>query len=309
MKIQDFKGRIIVTSGKNYIDIDAYASCIVYANILSSLHINAIALTTAKLNESVPKTLFGEKNEMLKEYSYKPEDKFIVLDVSNENFFDTFVKSKDIIQIIDHHYGYEEHWNKKLGEDSIIQPIGSVATVIEEFAEKTGYIDKMSESEAYLLMAAILDNTLNFDSKTTTDRDRISYEKLSNIVKDNQFNKKYFNECQNTIQKDLAYYVKLATKCEKINEKLPETFSQLVVWDKNEIFSKLEVIASELDKIGIDWILNLIVLEEKKSYIISKNENSKKKIEKIFTLKFDKNILDLGMVWLRKEIIKKSFEE
>ena len=41
--------KIIVTSGNRYIDIDAYASCIAYANLLRLKGKNAIAVSTANL--------------------------------------------------------------------------------------------------------------------------------------------------------------------------------------------------------------------------------------------------------------------
>ena len=308
MNFEQSQGKVIVTSGKKYIDIDAYASCIVYANILKTIGVNAIAVTTAELNESVPKEIFGDKNQMLKEYNYAENDKFIILDVSNKEYFDTFVKEQKIIKIVDHHYGFEDYGRKKLGDNSIIESIGAVATIVVEIAEKNGYLNIISDKEVYLLMAAILDNTLNFNAKITTNRDKEAYKKLKRIVKENNFEKKYFEECQNTIKKDLKKYIRLATKCEKINNKLPPIFSQLVVWNKNFIISNMSKIVEELDSIGEEWILNLIVLQERKSYIISTNYESKKKIEKLFEKKFKENILDLQSIWLRKEIIKKSFE-
>ena len=47
----------IVTSGSRYIDIDAYASCIAYANLLNLKGIEAKAVSTAKINESITPNL------------------------------------------------------------------------------------------------------------------------------------------------------------------------------------------------------------------------------------------------------------
>ena len=44
---------IIVTSGARYIDIDAYASIIAYANLLNLKGKNAIAYSSSPLNESI----------------------------------------------------------------------------------------------------------------------------------------------------------------------------------------------------------------------------------------------------------------
>lgn len=308
MNLEKVKGRLIVTSGKNYIDIDAYASCIVYAKILSKLGINAIAVTNAEINESVPKKIFGDSNLMTNTYEYKKGDKFAIIDISNKTYFDTFVKEENIIQIIDHHYGFKEYWENILGEKAIIEPIGAVATIIVEFAIKTGYIKEMPKNEILLLMAAILDNTLNFKAKITTNRDKIAYKTLSEKIQNEKFAEEYFIACQDIIENDLEYYIKLATKCEKTSENLPSIFSQLVVWNKDKTFLKISEIQQELNKMGEDWILNLIVLKDEKSYIISNNDIYKRKIELLFNSKFDGNILSLDYMILRKEIIKKAYQ-
>ena len=53
-------------------------------------------------------------------------------------------------------------------------------------------------------------------------------------------------------------------------------------------------------------MLNLISLEEGKSYIIANNEIVKRKLERLFNKSFNKDIMELDSVWLRKEIIKKA---
>ena len=306
--LEEFKGRLIVTSGKNYIDIDAYASCIVYAKILSKLGINAISVTNAEMNESIPKKMFGNTNLMLNTYKYQNGDKFVIIDISNKKYFDTFVKEEDIIQIIDHHYGFKEYWKNILKEEAIIEPIGAVATIIVEFAIKTGYIKEMPKNEILLLMAAILDNTLNFKAKITSNRDKIAYQRLLEKIQEEKFEEKYFIACQDIIENDLEYYIKLATKCEKTSENLPSIFSQLVVWNKDKIFLKINKIQQELNKIGEEWVLNLIVLKDEKSYIICNNDISKRKLESLFNSKFEGDILSLDYVVLRKEIIKKAYQ-
>ena len=42
----------IVTAGSRYIDIDAYAGCIAYANLLNLKGIQAKAVSTAKISEA-----------------------------------------------------------------------------------------------------------------------------------------------------------------------------------------------------------------------------------------------------------------
>ena len=172
---------IIVTSGNRYIDIDAYASCIAYANLLNLKGFNAKAVSTAKLNESITDSLIKLPEKIEKHYATTGNEKYIILDVSDKNFFDNIVIENNIIEIIDHHYGYENYWNKKLKEHSHIEKIGSIATFIFELYEKEQLIDKISNGMAKLLISAILDNTLNLKAQSTTKRDISASHQISSL--------------------------------------------------------------------------------------------------------------------------------
>lgn len=299
---------IIITSGSKYVDIDAYASCIAYRELLNLQGIQAQAVTTAKLNNSITNSLL-QLNTKLDKYKKSKQENYIILDVSNKNYFDKMVQEDNIIELIDHHFGFEEYWKKKLGNKANIEFIGAVATIITEKYERFNLLNKMSKDVAYLLMSAILDNTLNFKAKVTTQRDKIAYEKLESIIGNTiNYRENYFLEYQYNIENNLIHALQNDTKLEKVNETIPYVFGQLMVWDKNKIIDNEKVLYDTLKKLGDEWMLNLICLKEGKSYIISDNNNVKKKIEKLMDSKFKNNIMTLPEVWLRKEIIKKSFE-
>ena len=297
---------IIVTSGSNYIDIDAYAGIIAYANLLNLKGIPAKAVSTAKLNESITPSLLN-LNTVLDEYEKSDSDNFIILDVSNKDYFDNIVNESKIIEIIDHHTGFEEYWKEILKEKSRIEFIGAVATIIVEDYEKENLLDNMSKDIALLLMSAILDNTLNFKAKVTDQRDINAYKKLSRIVGNiGNFEEKYFLECQKSIEANLEKSIENDTKNEKTCDILPDTFSQLTLWNKDFILNNKENVYKILDKMSPEWMLNIISLEEGKSYIIANNELVKRNIEKLFEKAFKTDIMELDSVWLRKEIIKKA---
>lgn len=296
---------IVITSGSRYIDIDAYATCIGYRELLKLKGIEAKAITTAKLNESVTKSLL-KLNIRLDEYKPQETDEFIVIDVSDKEYFDNIVKLNNIIEIIDHHVGFEEEWKQKLGEKSNIEFIGAVATIIVEAYENENLLDKMNSDVAYLLMAAILDNTLNFKAKITTERDKIAYEKLEKIVGNNEYSERYFLECQHDIEENLAEAISNDTKLDNINEIIPYVFGQLTVWDKKNIINNKKIIYDVLNSFGNEWMMNLICLKDGKSYIVCENPNVKIRLEKLMENKFIEDIMTLPEVWLRKEIIKKS---
>jgi inorganic pyrophosphatase/exopolyphosphatase len=170
---------IVVTSGKKYIDIDAYASSIAYANLLRLKGFEVKAITTAKLNESITPSLL-DLTIKLDEYEPRKNDEYIVIDVSNKDYFEPFVKESNIIEILDHHVGYEKYWDKKLKEKAKIEFIGSVATMIVELYEKEGVMNKISKEMATLLISAILDNTLNLKARITTRQRQNSLSKTRN---------------------------------------------------------------------------------------------------------------------------------
>jgi len=299
---------IIVTSGNRYIDIDAYSGCIAYAYLLNLKGIEARAVSTAKPNESITTNLLNLDTKLDK-YQESNSNQFVIIDVSNKDFFDTMVNESNIIEIIDHHYGYEEYWKNKLGEKFKIEFIGAVATIIVELYEKENLLNKMTKDIAELLMSAILDNTLNFKAKVTTKRDKIAYEKLETIVNyKGNYAEKYFLECQQEIEKDLVKAIENDTKIEKINDILPTVFGQLVVWDKKYILDNEKVLYDTLSNIGDDWMFNLICLKDEKSYIIAQDTEIKQKLEKLLNERFEDNIMKMQEVWLRKEIIAKALK-
>lgn len=299
---------IIITAGSKYMDIDAYASCIAYREFLNIQGIKAQAVTTAKLNKSITNSLL-QLNTKLDKYKKSKQEKYIILDVSNKNYFDKIVQEDNIIELIDHHIGFEEYWKEKLEEKANIEFIGAVATIITEKYEKFNLLDKMSKDVAYLLMSAILDNTLNFKAKVTTQRDKIAYEKLESIIGNTiNYSENYFLEYQYSIENNLISALQNDTKLEKVNETIPYVFGQLMVWNKNKIIDNQKVLYDTLKKLDDEWMLNLICLKEGKSYILSDNKKVKKKMENLMKSEFKSNIMILPEVWLRKEIIKKSFE-
>ena len=297
---------IVVTSGKKYIEIDAYASCIAYAELLKLKGEKSKAVSYAKLNKSITKSL-RNLNIGLDNYIPTIEDKYIVLDVSNKEYFDVFVNENNIIQLIDHHPGYEKYWKDNKSVNSIIEPIGAVATIIFEMYKKEKLLDKMKKDVGILLMSAILDNTLNLKAKITNKRDVLAYSELEKMFNIENYAEKYFNECQIEIENNLKQAIENDTKLEKINDIIPPIFAQLTIWSKETILNNIESIYDIMQNIGENWMMNLICLKDGKSYIIAKNKDVQRNLQTLFSgSSFTNNIMKLDNVWLRKEIIKFS---
>lgn len=297
---------IIITTGKKYIDIDGYASSIAYRELLRMQGKKAKFISTATANYSVTKSLL-KLSFRLDKHQIASSDEFIIIDLSNKSFFEDFVDENKIIELIDHHDGFEEYWKNILKEKAIIEPIGSVATIITEKYEQLNLLDKMDKDVAKLLMAAILDNTLNFTAKITKERDKVAYSKLEKISLDPEFKAKYFGEVQSIIEKDLNNAIVNDLKIEEIKG-LPKALGQLTIYDMGLLKEKLEMIKEIMENHAEKWLINIICLKDKKSYIICSDEQVAHDIEKLFNKKANDNIVELETTILRKEIIKTALD-
>lgn len=293
---------IVLTVGKSYVDIDGYASCIAYRELLKMQGIETKFVTYASLNYSITKNLL-KLPYSIDNYNVNNQDKFIILDLSNKDFFPDFVKEENIIELIDHHQGFEKYWDDKLSKNATIEQIGSVATIIVEKYEQSNLITKMNKHIAKLLMAAILDNTLNFTAKITNDRDRKAYCKLKTITGESNFDDIYFNECQNTIEYNLEDSIINDLKYQKTNEYLPDTIGQITIWDINRLIDKIDKIRQIMYKNKSKWIINVISLKDNTSYIMYSDDEVRQNINKLFECSNNDQFLMLKPARLRKEIM------
>ena len=299
---------IIITVGKNYIDIDGYASSIAYRELLKLRGIESKFVSNAILNYSITKSLLNLPYHV-DDYKVNSDDKFIMLDLSNKDFFPDFVKEDSIIEIIDHHPGFEAYWKEKLENDSIIEQIGSVATIIVEKYEEYNLLNKISKDVAKLLMAAILDNTLNFTADITKKRDKDAYKKLEKITKEYNFSETYFYECQNVVEEDLKSSIVNDLKFQKVNEYLPDVLGQLTVWDITKLLNNVDDIKEIMNDNSNEWLINIISLKENKSYIICSDFEVKNNLNKLFDCYFKDDMAIITPAKLRKEIIRQALEK
>ncbi len=293
---------IVITVGKSYIDIDGYASSIAYRELLRMQGLDAMFVSDATLNYSITNSLLNLPYSTDK-YEIQELDKFIILDLSNKDYFPSFVKEENIIEIIDHHPGFEEYWKDK----SIIEEIGSVATIIVEKYEESNLLSKMDLNIAKLLMAAILDNTLNFTASITKERDKIAYKKLEDITKEYNYKEKYFLECQKYIESNLEESIKNDIKIQHISKYIPDVFGQLTIWDAKELLNN-NLLRQIMNSYGNKWILNIISLKDNTSYILYSDEDVKNNLEKVLDCSSENNIVIIKPAMLRKEIMKKALK-
>lgn len=293
---------IIITSGNKNLDIDAYASGIAYETLLNSLGKQAKFISTANFNTSISNLILSLNFKVQTNYTKNEEDFFIIQDTSSPVTFDKIVDKSKIMKIIDHHKGSEDLW-KDCNFNCQIEYVGAVATLIYEKFVEYKKTNILTQNLCKLLIAAILDNTLNLKSSATTDRDIKAYnelQKLGNLTQ--EFDRDYFISCQETINEDVISAVKGDIRTDFENYLLPENFGQLLVYDINPVLKNLNDI-NLLFKENEEWLINIINISDGKSYIYTTNKSSQIKIEKLLNKKFDNNFIVLDKFKLRKEII------
>ena len=293
---------IIITSGRKYIDIDAYASMIAYRELLKAEgNPNVTASTTARLNQSVPPLILNLKYSF-DDSAAADDSKFILLDVSNPDFFDERIKTENVIEIIDHHSGFEKYWTAFPNIKTEIEFIGSVCTIIYEKIVHENHTEILDTDLCKLLIAGILDNTLNLKSSITTERDRIAYsELLKNGNVSSDFYAEYFSACEVEILKDFTKAIKDDLKIEKAGN-LPEVIGQMIVLNINSFnLDEMKKVFAEYP----EWMMNVISLKDGKSYIYFGGDGVKHRLEKIFGIEaMQEDLLVLDKFLLRKQIMK-----
>ncbi|HWZ66092.1 MAG TPA: DHH family phosphoesterase [Patescibacteria group bacterium] len=301
----------IVTSGSKYLDIDAYAGCVAYAELLQKQGREASAVSTALLNESISKTVRSWDAPLLTNYRPSQDDTFTVIDVSDSDYFDKIVKLENVSEVIDHHPGFEHYWQERIGDSANIEFIGAACTLVYERWKASGLLDKMSVLSARLLICGILDNTLNFGAKVTTSRDREAYDVLlSNADLPDDWTAAYFTECQQTILQDAVGAIKNDTKIVQFKSfTRPICFGQIVVWNSEQVLAKHQDILKEtLASMKPDWFMNLISVGEQKSYFVSDNAEVQAWLSNLLGVNFDGSVAIADRLWLRKEVIKQDLQ-
>ena len=303
------KNFFIITAGSTYLDIDAYACCVAMRELLEHKGVKAIAYSNAHTNYSVVQSLVNT-DLMLKELPAdfnEVDSRYIIVDVSDPNYIKDSVPLDKVVEVYDHHTGFEEYWQNRIGDNAKIEFIGAAATLIYREWKKSGLEHKMSKSTALLLVAAILDNTLDLTSPITTEEDINAYKELCKIAHiGDEWRALYFSEVQASIETDLKNAIFGDIKRISDNRILPPNFAQITIWDAQRILNKLEQIRHWFEDSKGSWMINIIDIKHRISYFVCDDSYHKKKLEEVFSIAFQNGIAKSDRAYLRKEIIKKT---
>lgn len=299
----------IITAGSSYLDIDAYACAVAMADLLNLQGANAIAYSQAPCNYSVCSSL-TEKSQLLREIpkDFSEQDaNYIIVDVSDPVFLKSSVPLDRVVAVYDHHIGFEEYWRKRIGDGVHIEFIGAAATLIYREWKKEDLQNKMSRETAILLIAAILDNTLNLTSANTTEEDRTTFRALcAQAGVGDGFRALYFSEVQNGVEADLKNALFSDIKSVRDNAVLPPRMAQLCVWNADSVLERIDEIRGWFQLQEEPFMINIIDLHRHCSYYVCDDDEYQQLLSRYFGVSFVSGIAKASNAYLRKEMIKKT---
>lgn len=297
----------IITAGSTYLDIDAYACCVAMAELRQLQGEKAIAYSCAPYNYSICGSLI-EEGQLLRRLPFDCQADtaaYLIVDVSDPQYIKDAVPLEKVTAIYDHHVGFEEYWASRLGKRAHIEFIGAAATLVYREWKQAGLQEQMTRATALLLIAAILDNTLNLTSSNTTPADIEAFEELckkESIGK--EWCASYFSEVQTSVEADLKNALFHDMKITGGDHGMPSRIAQLCVWDAQGILQRLPEIRTWFADFD-DWLLNVIDIHDHCSYFVCDDLPHQKSIEHLFRVSFAEGIARSPVPYLRKEIIKK----
>ena len=301
---------IIITAGSNYQDIDAYACCVALAELMRLKGERAVAYSQAPCNYSVCKSLIaeGQMANQLPADCDPQTSVYIIADVSDPDYVKDSVPLDRVTAVYDHHVGFEAYWAKRIGEDAKIEFLGAAATLVCREWKAAELYEKMSRSTALLLIAAILDNTLNLTSSNTTTEDVQTFRELCEKEKiGRDWCDAYFAEVQASVEADLKNAIFNDLKTLRNNAVLPPRIAQLCVWNADNILARLNEIREWFSDGKAACMINIIDIQHYCSWFICDDVNCQNEIERVFEVRFEDGVARSKVAYLRKELLKKTY--
>lgn len=299
----------IITAGSAYLDIDAYACMVAMSELYRLQGREAVAYSRAACNYSVVPSLVQEGQVLRELPSEEWERKagYVIVDVSDPEFLKQSVPLERVTAVYDHHVGFEAYWQARIGSNARIEFIGAAATLIYREWKNAGLEHRMPRDCARLLIAAILDNTLDLTSANTTGEDRDAFRELCVLAGVGEaWRGEYFSEVQRTVEADLKNALLGDLKSVRDNPVLPPLVAQLCVWDAKSVLDRLPEMRQWFRELPEPWLINLIDLKHRCNYFLCEDEDHQQRIAAAFDAAFRDGAARTDRTYLRKELIKKT---
>lgn len=250
-----------------------------------------------------------------------PETQYVLMkaNINNVDFNCDYDESKDIILIDTHHLIqlphlknvgrvvkiFDHHPN---GDDSQFynayidnRIIGAAATIIAESVLTDNLMDAQL---AILLGASIISNTMNFEAPSTSKLDKVIFDKLQHYYKfSNQFISEMFYSKNDILTRTEEEIIESDVKLFNIsNKKIKIAQIELVDIEKNLDLNKFIRKCFNLSpNHDTDYyILSLIDILNKRTYVITLDERSLLLRNSIFESTISDNLLVVNRILLRK---------
>ena len=294
-------------------DTDTICSALVYEDYLTQKGTKAKAYALGLLNNET-KFVFEKFSITEPEHIEKlPQGtEIILLDHNEETQSINNINDLDIVEIIDHH-------KVKIETDKPIsihiEPLGSSCSIIAKKFFRSKKAD-LSQTNASLLIAGIISDTLYFRSPTTTEEDKKIAEKLNEIaqIEDlEKFSLEMFNAKSDLGDISTEDLIKLDYKVFEFGD---DSYGVGVMETTNKDFglNRQDKIVKKLTEIKEDDNLkaiffSIIDILEEESYTLTSGEKETELFKKMFNAEEKKGALFVDNLISRKKQIIPKFKE
>lgn len=294
-------------------DTDAICSAIVWTNYLKSMNVDAKTIRLGNPNNETKFVLQQAWVELPELVEELPEGQKIVLTDHNEAGQSISNRSNyKVIGVVDHHKVGDFETTEAIAMR--VEPVGCACTVMYAIFQEKGFTpDKQT---AYLMISAIISDTLYFRSPTTTDFDRKAVEELNKIVQiedPESYSMEMFSAKSDLGDISVRDLITLDYKTFEAGNKkfgigsVETTNPSFALSKKDEIIQDLNALKNEQ---SLDFIMLSVIdiLNEKNTTIVA-NENDSHIVKEVFGAETADHIADLGNRLSRKKQLAAPLSE
>lgn len=305
---------VVITSGSAYVDIDALACSLSLSFLYGREGVESRVVHTGILNNTIPDSYKERvKGLYLNEYEPEGEPRFVVVDVSDPDYIESFVDSENIEGIYDHHFGFESYWKERIGDRSRIEHVGACATLVWELIFQRGLCRDVPAICLELMCLAIVANTLNFQSNTTSDRDRLAISQIEEAgISVPEMTRRYYEEVGGKIVDDFKGSVLSDLKKLRLSDDRTLFIGQVELLDSSALSEVWDDFLNEFgsvigDRFGCKdpmWLILVSDISMGKSLMVSRCARAKNLISRVFSVCFDGDVAVANRLWMRKEFVR-----
>ncbi|AKM82187.1 TPA: hypothetical protein DD449_03715 [Candidatus Berkelbacteria bacterium] len=308
------ENKILVTGYINP-DLDGFACIFAYSYYFNQLGMKAVPSVSGRHHDEADHVLMEYGlNFNIKEENPEYFDEIILVDSSDLDGIDKRINPEKVTEIVDHR---KINMSEKFPNAKVqIELVGAAATLVAEKFKEKGL--SMPKEIATLVYGAIISNTLNFQAKVTTERDR---EIAAWLNEENNFpadfaRKMFLSKSDlsgdrliKMLRSDFAGFAGHNFGSHKLGTAQIEMIGgeEMALARKDEIVSELGKIMSEQ---GLDVVfLTIIDLEADQNIIVAPTEEVEKILSKVLDIHFTNHVATRSGFMMRKEMVPLLKEE